>query len=155
MLLMLASKQNNRKSSSYFWFGHFLSYFVDHILMCQVLNSTSCLCLFSHPFFCQSIIPVYFRPHSLLIVDCILYCSLWILVCPRFYISLQSFRLIFLCLPFDAFILDFGQQLNIKAQFFVSFTVKAFKVARKLWELVNEQCQPQDITSLLRLASKK
>ena len=32
-----------------FWFSHFLFYFVADALMCQVLRSTSCLCLFNLP----------------------------------------------------------------------------------------------------------
>lgn len=38
-----------------FWFGQLLFYLVDYTLICRVLSSTSCLCVFSHPFSCSPV----------------------------------------------------------------------------------------------------
>ena len=95
----------------YYWFGHFLFYFVIYILMCFVLLSTSCLCLFSHPFSVYTCVPLVthscvFKPmfYSLLFCLCVLVWSSVLLFISFFWyvlsfcIFLNFFLWTFLCL---------------------------------------------------------
>lgn len=72
-------------------------YFVDYVLMCHVLHSTSCLCLFPHPFsFNLTFVRLCCTSVSwscLLLVYFCIYClyPCVILVCTYFWILLLCF----------------------------------------------------------------